>query len=555
MTASPSGPRPAKRPPEVIEDAVRPACAMLRCSFHYPEGITPVVRAPEILGNAFLVAADLIATCAHLLDLVHDGSESYILRFRSSTTSTDGTPCWDVADTKTNLNIGVAVYTLSTENLSPGDRVYNLRSSGNSSLGDKKLVSGGYLRWLSQQVERRVHLKFYSRPVEVVVNIPGTSVYMHSVEDCASAQRDVAEAESERFARLSTESDLQTLSPAAFCAREHDCAIIRLGDQILWEITPIPLGTGDGYKERVFMYGYPASRKGLLCQNGTVERSHFYDEQPGQPMLSRRLDLHFPSFTLGSDPRGYSGSVIVAEDGTCIGIQCAMHPTSSGSSTQFGRLLATPAIYLQRLVPLQLEIEYRSHVYKHALNALHDKRNLGKLNVITLTHPTFRGRMRTLAHVVEAARFLGQPELQVDLLRTCNSAQVRFGEALDRNAREEQDAELGTIAMMIERADLILICPGQPVDDPRSISAASQQFSRWIKHCEKRVEAGLAVVMWCAITTNMLVDPELDKYALDVSEIFPINSFVKSDPPGELDAWTRVVYRIQLLMEDPDRSN
>jgi len=550
-------PAPRRSGP-TIEFDIKPTCAELRCEFAF-SGV-PLALSPK-QGSAFLVGPELVATAAHLLDITSDIAAPI---HASGTASTPGTPPTNALGNWVQLRVLVLpigqqwVYCLLDEPIVPKLPIYQIKPAAGLAL----YVSEKVLTALRGKVTRTITLKFSDLgrierrlviPAERFHDDPVAALFQETAPVPASPtpvplSPTVPRSKEVAPATIGHEEDvLEPLKAEGFCAYEHDCAVLQFdADAVIWDWTPVPLGAGVVRDEVVYLFGYPGvMQQSCTMLKGELREVHASTTTPLSD--SHRLALRFDEAGPLSNPLGFSGGPVIAEDGTCIGIQSAIIPTPLGSGLtgpQFERYFCVPILYLQRLLPFRLELQYRPNVYPASTRALHQRRQV--LTPIILGHPSFHRHYDALATTLESFDELGPYKVDHQFLR--DSVQVL----------EQYEDRRHELSNLINHANVILVVVGW--DDHNG--SRNKQFLHLIQAAQNAAERNNALVMYCLLSERSAHTIQIDSFAFDVSEIFSATTLSKMAnrrtkvAPGSIGAnseyfaiWVSIIYRIHLLLD------
>lgn len=507
-------------------------------------------------GTAFLVSPELIATCAHVLDIADNlpGRAYQITRISPPEPATNCTlslvPRMDGMEPRediplSDLELAQGEY---QEQIATGQIVYCLK--GTAQALTEVFVSEKKLAELRRGTSRHILLTFPvlgREPFEF--DIPAQDFHDTLLRDTNADKPSAPDAADEK----TSSSDPPALRPAVWAAFRSDCALIQLPEEkAIWEAMPLALGTGVRKGEKAYLYGFPTAveASGLLLDLTVKEAATEYPKGTGFPSIACEAAMA----NFGSEPQGFSGGPIVSEDGFCVGLQIAIIPTklsSGGPSAQFGRLYACQSIYLQRLLSFRLELNYRRSVYPRSLRALSSVQRKSLLRPMVIGHPSYPHQISSLVNVLDVYQEPSGTVLDRAFLRQGLQTQQNLWDAIDRQTNDIEPALMAVVHHM-HLADIFIICVAHADDTDQAREWRFQQL-RLFAH-KTAIEQNVLAV-WCAVTPRKPAQDEPDVFGLEVSEALSIEELTDGQAGSALlHAWTAVVHRIHLLLRS-ERTN
>lgn len=545
-----------KRPLTAIRYEVIRACARLSCDFRVTGVDTFQDMLPEKHGTAFLVGPELVATSAHLLDIIPDRSEYYTIKKRQKAPAADKIQLELLKPTnlrdssKSSDTITREVMCVPEEEFDEKSVIYTILTT---SKPNPIYVSSGYLSLLLRNTTRTITLTFpqlNNREIKLSISYENFHDDITSQWSPSSEINDIQnESHASANSNSTTDADeVLTLCPEAHCAYDHDCAVIQLDEkQAVWDTIPLQLGGGIHPREAIYLFGFPRVTRGsILSLEGKTGADTCSDYRC--PPTSHRIPCEFAAAGEDSDPRGFSGGPIIAEDGTCLGIQCSLipaDPETGASGTQLRTIYAAPILYLQRLLPFRLEIKHRPRVYLRTLRAIEVRRKSSFIDPIVIIHKEHQHIGKHLNSVIKSYQEIGSSRMRTDILDEFNDALLELWRSSTQERIEKTRSKIETL---IARASLIVICISQNNNQKQN-----GEIVYLIEQARRYAHENAAISVCCSLTKRNQISSTVEEFAIDVSETLPILLISEFGNKEHIMALTSMMHRIDLLFQQDDQ--
>lgn len=449
--------------------------------------------------TGFLVAVDLIATCAHALlkwlplriPIGHAGS-AYVI---------EGT-----------------------------DVLYGRFFSGTLETVPDETVRGHIYRICIKLSDDKPHVNYYFTSAaleQLLVKLTFNHLTQEDSSKCLTVSIPLSRFYGDLFS-LPAPDRLST--PFVLFDEAHDVALIQLSaDCAQWDIVPLTVATGWIHGESLFLCGCPYGIRERIVLEGTVGMSYLerrLDERSPDRHALLTSGFHFASRqSLDSTTlEGLSGGPVVASDGYCIGIEVERLPPRNGAvGTQFQRLVVTPVVHLQRLMEHRLRLNYRSEIFAGALATLREKAQRPILKTSVLLHDQDLEISRGLRRMLRAME-----EVDDDL-----RLELSLGQDVRATGAQLQEYDPGL--------DVIIIGLSQ--------WANPAQTSKFLDSLTMARDAHVrngALLVYFRISPLWSRDRKITHCGFDVSEQHPISLYSEAD---RLAALTRIILRIHRLLK------